>query len=163
MKPGHPAQLDFSTFSGFLHPSFTTGCSSRAPLGPVEVAASDAAVSAVGVAARGVVVHLHLNERDGKVSEIAVLHRRHLLKTAAIIGAVSAFPQVKLALAQSPLRRTPDQVLGPFFPLGKKPDPGGDLTRLPGKSGRAAGQVLNVMGRVLNVNGEPVRGAKVEV
>jgi protocatechuate 3,4-dioxygenase beta subunit len=32
-----------------------------------------------------------------------------------------------------------------------------------GRPGRAEGQVLNVMGRVLNLAGEPVRNAKVEV
>jgi protocatechuate 3,4-dioxygenase beta subunit len=32
-----------------------------------------------------------------------------------------------------------------------------------GRSGRAEGQVLNVLGRVLNLAGEPVRSAKVEV
>src|SRR5947209_18989533 len=38
-----------------------------------------------------------------------------------------------------------------------------DLTRVPGRSGGADGQVLNVMGKVLNLSGEPVRNAKVEV
>ena len=38
-----------------------------------------------------------------------------------------------------------------------------DLTRVPGRSGRAAGQVIDVMGRVLNLKGEPVRNAKVEI
>ena len=102
-------------------------------------------------------------KRDGKMSEITMLDRRYLLRTAAKIGAIAAVSQVKSVVAQSPLRRTPDQILGPFFPLGKTPDPGGDLTHLPGKSGRASGQILNVMGRVLNVKGEPVRGATLEV
>jgi protocatechuate 3,4-dioxygenase, beta subunit len=97
------------------------------------------------------------------MNEIKTMHRRHVLRTAAVIGAMSLFPPAKLALAQSALRRTPDQILGPFFPIGRTPDPGGDLTHLPGKPGRAAGQVLNIVGRVLNVKGEPVRGAKVEV
>ena len=47
-------------------------------------------------------------------------------------------------------------------PLGELPQ-SSDLTRVPGRSGRAEGQVLNVMGRVLNLAGEPVRNAKVEV
>jgi protocatechuate 3,4-dioxygenase, beta subunit len=42
-------------------------------------------------------------------------------------------------------------------------DQGADLTVIPGKSGRAAGQVIHVMGRVLNVDGQPVRGARVEL
>jgi protocatechuate 3,4-dioxygenase beta subunit len=101
--------------------------------------------------------------RNGKISEIAMMDRRHLLRTAAKIGAIAAVSQVKSAVAQPRLRPTPDQILGPFFPLGKTPDPGGDLTHLPGKSERASGQLLNVMGRVLNAKGEPVRGAKLEV
>lgn len=97
------------------------------------------------------------------MNDIRTMHRRHLLRTAAIIGAMTAFPRAELALAQAALPRTPGQILGPFFPLGKTPDLGGDLTHLPGKPERAAGQVLNVMGRVLNMKGEPVRGAKLEV
>src|SRR6202043_2967701 len=82
---------------------------------------------------------------------------------AAVFGAMSAFAPVKLALAQSALPRTPDQILGPFYPVAKTPDLAGDLIHMPGRPGRAEGQVLNVMGRVLNVKGEPVREAKLEV
>ena len=91
------------------------------------------------------------------------LHRRDALQIAAIFGALSAFSPIKLALAQSARMRTPDQILGPFYPVAKTPDPAGDLTHLPGRAGRAEGQVLNVMGRVLNIKGEPVPGAKLEV
>jgi protocatechuate 3,4-dioxygenase beta subunit len=38
-----------------------------------------------------------------------------------------------------------------------------DLTRVPGRPGRAEGQVLNVTGRVLNLKGEPVGNATVEI
>jgi protocatechuate 3,4-dioxygenase beta subunit len=58
--------------------------------------------------------------------------------------------------------RTPDQILGPFYPLAELPHTS-DLTRVSGRSGRAEGQVINVTGRVLSLAGEPVRGAKVEV
>jgi protocatechuate 3,4-dioxygenase beta subunit len=95
--------------------------------------------------------------------ENKTLHRRDVLQIAAIFSTMSALSPVKLALAQSALRRTPDQVLGPFYPVAKTPDAAGDLTHLPGKPGRAAGQVLNVMGRVLNIKGEPMRDAKLEV
>src|SRR6267143_4382814 len=66
------------------------------------------------------------------------------------------------AAAETALQRTPDQILGPFYPLSELPQTA-DLTRVSGRSGRAAGQVLNVMGRVLNLAGEPVRSAKIEV
>src|SRR5258707_448709 len=38
-----------------------------------------------------------------------------------------------------------------------------DLTKVPGRPGRAAGLVLDVTGRVLNLKGEPVRNAKIEI
>jgi protocatechuate 3,4-dioxygenase beta subunit len=89
------------------------------------------------------------------------LSRREILKMSVIIGVASVF-STKFAFAQAALQRTPDQILGPFYPL-KPLGQNADLTRVPGRPGRAEGQVLNVMGRVLNVKGEPVRNAKVEV
>jgi protocatechuate 3,4-dioxygenase beta subunit len=86
-----------------------------------------------------------------------------MIQRTGVFDAMGASSPIKLALAQSPLRRTPDQILGPFYPAGRTPDLAGDLTHVPGRQGRAAGQVLNVMGRVLNMKGEPVRGAKLEV
>jgi protocatechuate 3,4-dioxygenase beta subunit len=65
--------------------------------------------------------------------------------------------------AEQRLQRTPDQVLGPFYPLTKPLDRGADLTTIPGKPGRAQGQVIHLMGRVLDTKGEPVAGARVEI
>jgi len=90
------------------------------------------------------------------------LSQRDPSEIGAIFGTLSESSQVKAALAQS-LRRTPDQILGPFYPAAKAPDAIDDLTRLPGRPGRAQGDILNVMGRVLNIQGEPVRGAKLEL
>jgi protocatechuate 3,4-dioxygenase beta subunit len=61
------------------------------------------------------------------------------------------------------LKPTPDQILGPFYPLSMTPIRSGDLTMLPGRSGRAKGQLMVLTGRVLNTDGVPVRGARVEV
>jgi protocatechuate 3,4-dioxygenase beta subunit len=66
-------------------------------------------------------------------------------------------------LAQQRLRRTPDQILGPFYPLIKPLDQDADLTTVNGKAGRAKGQVIHLMGRVRNLKGEPVAGARVEI
>ena len=63
------------------------------------------------------------------------------------------------AVAHGLLARTPDQILGPFYPLSLKPTTTGDLT----KKGKAEGQVLYVTGRVLSTAGKPVAGAKIEV
>jgi protocatechuate 3,4-dioxygenase, beta subunit len=96
------------------------------------------------------------------MADSITLNRHDPSEIGAIFGALSDSSPVKAALAQS-LRRTPDQILGPFYPVTQAPDAIDDLTRLPGRSGRAQGDILNVMGRVLNIQGEPVRGAKLEL
>src|SRR3982074_636345 len=90
------------------------------------------------------------------------LDRREILMMSAALAGSGAFFPRKLAAAEAVLRRTPDQILGPFYPVSELPQ-NPDLTRVPGRADRAEGQVLNVMGRVLNLAGEPVRNAKIEV
>jgi len=91
------------------------------------------------------------------------LSRRHILKAAAVAAGGLAFSEgIGIALAQT-MKRTPGEILGPFYPVLKRPDEVADLTTVPGKPGRATGQVIHVMGRVFNAEGQPVRGARVEL
>ena len=92
---------------------------------------------------------------------IGDLSRREILRMSAMLG-VTSVVSTKFAFAQAALQRTPGQILGPFYPV-KLFDQNADLTRVPGRPGRAEGEILNVMGRVLNLKGEPVRNSKVEV
>jgi protocatechuate 3,4-dioxygenase beta subunit len=96
------------------------------------------------------------------IYSIGDLARREILKMSAVLAGSGVVFSAKLANAEAALQRTPGQILGPFYPLGELTQ-NFDLTRLPSRSGRAEGQVLNVVGRVLNLSGEPVRNAKVEV
>jgi protocatechuate 3,4-dioxygenase beta subunit len=89
------------------------------------------------------------------------LSRREILKMSALVGGASMI-STKFGIAQTAGPRTPEQILGPFYPM-KPLDQNADLTRVPGRAGPAAGQVLNVMGRVLNLKGEPVSNAKIEI
>jgi protocatechuate 3,4-dioxygenase beta subunit len=91
---------------------------------------------------------------------IGNLSRREILRMSAVLGIASA--STGSAIAQTAWQRTPEQILGPFYPLTTLGQ-NADLTHVPGRPGRAAGLVLNVMGRVLNLKGEPVRNAKVEI
>jgi protocatechuate 3,4-dioxygenase beta subunit len=68
-----------------------------------------------------------------------------------------------LAQADSRRARTPAQTSGPFYPLDKPLDTDADLTVIQGRAGRAAGQVIHVTGRVLDVAGAPVPGARLEI
>lgn len=59
---------------------------------------------------------------------------------------------------------TPSTVAGPFYPLVSKPvDRDTDLTVINGRTTRAQGQVLYLMGQVLNIKGIPVKGVQVEI
>jgi len=88
--------------------------------------------------------------------------RRQMLGLALGAGGLAVSGRFGAVFAET-LKRTPGEILGPFYPVIKHVDQGADLTVIPGKSARAAGQVIHVMGRVLNVDGQPVRGARVEL
>ena len=90
------------------------------------------------------------------------MSRRHVLGLAVAVGSVVMSGGVSTVVAQA-FRRTPDQILGPFYPVRKPLDQDADLTTIAGKPGRAEGQVLHVMGRVLTVAGHPVPDARVEI
>lgn len=62
-----------------------------------------------------------------------------------------------------PLLRTPDQILGPFYPLNSIADRTGDLAQSSGRPGRANGEILIVKGHVLTLTGRPVAGARIEI
>jgi protocatechuate 3,4-dioxygenase, beta subunit len=87
--------------------------------------------------------------------------RRRLLRMSLAAGGLAS--SARMLAAAEPLRRTPTQILGPFYPVMKPLDQDADLTAIKGKSGKAAGQMLHVMGRVLNTRGEPVQGARIEI
>jgi hypothetical protein len=60
-------------------------------------------------------------------------------------------------------RATPQENFGPYFPVRMPPYHDFDLTRIPGRPGRALGQVIEVSGRVLRTDGAPVKGAAMEI
>jgi protocatechuate 3,4-dioxygenase beta subunit len=90
-----------------------------------------------------------------------LISRRRLLQASAAGTVLGATP-FSLALAQA-TAGTPGQILGPFYPVRRTLNESGDLTRVPGRSGRAEGQVLTVMGTVRDGDGKPVDGIRIEV
>ena len=92
---------------------------------------------------------------------IGELSRREILRMSTALGAAS-LASTRFAIAQTAAQRTPEQILGPFYPM-RSLGQNADLTRIAGRPGRAEGLVLNVMGRVLNLKNEPVRNATVEI
>ena len=95
--------------------------------------------------------------------------RREVLKMSLAMGALAFGSTLAAADKDSvgldfkgPLP-TPDQILGPFYPVQKPADGGTDLTRLKGRAGQAQGQVIYVTGRVLNLHGDPCPGVNLEI
>lgn len=67
------------------------------------------------------------------------------------------------ATAAALLQPTQPLTMGPFYPLAKPSDRDSDLTRVRGRSGRARGQIIEVAGRVLDMRGNPVTNARMEI
>ena len=88
----------------------------------------------------------------------------HLTRRTALTGLAVGSALIRPALAQAaPLQETPEQILGPFYPLRRGADSDADLTMVDGRSARALGDAIEVSGRVLTVKGEPVEGAMLEL
>lgn len=92
------------------------------------------------------------------------ISRRHILGMSTAVGGIVFSGTASSVLAQAlALKRTPSEIMGPFYPVLKPLDQDADLTMISGKSVRARGQVLHLTGRVLNLKGEPVPGVRVEI
>jgi protocatechuate 3,4-dioxygenase beta subunit len=77
------------------------------------------------------------------------------------ISAVAALAS-PLALSAPPLPPTPRLAEGPYYPSTKPKDADNDLTRV-GKGPRASGRMLTLRGRVVDINGKPVPGTRIEI
>jgi protocatechuate 3,4-dioxygenase beta subunit len=88
---------------------------------------------------------------------------RLLTRRSSLIAAGTALLTATPAARAAGLIATPEQTLGPFYPPELPLDHDNDLVRVSGSSAQAVGQVTHVYGRVLNLNGQPIAGAKVEI
>ena len=86
------------------------------------------------------------------------LHRRHLLASGAALAA-----HATLSPAAAALLPTPPQTAGPFYPLTLPLDADNDLVQVAGRAERATGTVLHLGGRLLDPDGRPVPGARIEI
>ena len=87
-------------------------------------------------------------------------HRANL-RRRLLLGGGAALLSLPLAAAQRVL--TPGQATGPFYPVIPPLNKDNDLTQVEGRSGRAAGQISDLSGRVMEVDGRPLAGVRVEI
>ena len=83
------------------------------------------------------------------------ISRRAFTAGAIVTAAGASSVTARTITAGSPI--------GPFFPTGYRGEIDADLTRIAGQSERAQGQVIEVVGRVLDRFGNPVSGARLDI
>jgi protocatechuate 3,4-dioxygenase, beta subunit len=83
------------------------------------------------------------------------------LRRRLVLGGGAALLSLPLGAAQRVL--TPAQATGPFYPVIPPLHKDNDLTQVEGRSGRAAGRISDLSGRVLEVDGRPLAGVRVEI
>src|SRR5215475_13956223 len=86
--------------------------------------------------------------------------RRNLLKAGLGVGALSYFTSGVFA---EELARTPSLTEGPFYPDKLPLDTDNDLILINDRVTPAVGEITHLTGRVLDLNGSPVRNATVEI
>ena len=91
------------------------------------------------------------------------ISRRRFLEISSAFGGLVACAELSPLLAQEKRLLTEEQVLGPFYPINKPLDRDADLTHLRGRRASAKGQVIHLMGRVVNPQGKPLAGIKLEI
>lgn len=86
--------------------------------------------------------------------------RRGMLGIGAAAASATLLPTVVQASARS---ATPWQTQGPFFPVHEQSDKDADLTVIDGQSEPALGEVVEVSGRIVDTNGDPIAGALIDI
>ncbi len=108
--------------------------------------------------------HLHLHCHAYSHAVVPRVTRRHLLAASAAAAGAGLTSVVLPAFGQpAKLRRTPEQEVGPLYPLRLPADQDADLTVIAGRDARALGTIVVLSGRVTNRNGEPVVNAELEI
>lgn len=106
--------------------------------------------------------HLHVQARPHAVAPGFM--RRHLLAASAALAGAGLTGVVAPAFGQPvTLRRTPEQEIGPFYPVRLPADQDADLTVIAGRDARALGTIVYLSGRVTHRSGEPVADAEFEI
>ena len=90
------------------------------------------------------------------------LSRRKLIHGSLAFTGTSSLVRLS-ASAAGILPPTPRQTPGPFYPLYLPQDADSDLVHVAGRQRAAQGSITRITGRILDLDGRPVSGARVEI
>ncbi|MGE5271857.1 MAG: intradiol ring-cleavage dioxygenase [Thiohalocapsa sp.] len=90
------------------------------------------------------------------------LERRKLIHGSIALAGTSWLLGSQRSTAAT-LPPTPRQTPGPFYPLSFPQDSDNDLIHISGHTGSAEGIATRITGRILDPNGRPIPGARVEI
>ena len=91
------------------------------------------------------------------------ISRRRFIEMSSALGGLVACGGLSSMFAQETGLLTAEQGFGPFYPVMKPLDRDADLTHLRGRRASAKGQIIHLMGRVVNPQGKPLAGVKLEI
>jgi protocatechuate 3,4-dioxygenase beta subunit len=89
--------------------------------------------------------------------------RRRVLAASIAGAAALSLPAALRGLSAAALAPTPPQTEGPFYPLNYPSDSDNDLVHVAGHAEPANGTMTRVTGHILDRDGRPVTGARVEI
>jgi len=106
---------------------------------------------------------MHQHDDESFEAGHSLLTRRQFAQAAlASAGLFVALP-TRAQAPQPPLGTTAESPMGPFYPLHPPAENDADLTRLAGHRNRARGTVIELTGRIRDVRGNPIGGARLEL
>ncbi len=91
--------------------------------------------------------------------EYSKFSRRQFLGRSSIAGAAIAFS----ATGQAALKVTPPHTEGPFYPIVDQDDKDADLTKIGDSMALAKGEIITVIGQVLDDSSSPISNAIVDI
>lgn len=91
------------------------------------------------------------------------MNRRKFIVSGATGSLAAAGSALGADSSSNPLRPTPKEIKGPFYPVIVQKDKDFDLTQIEGREGSARGRHIIVEGSVCDTSGQPVEDATVDL
>jgi protocatechuate 3,4-dioxygenase, beta subunit len=84
-------------------------------------------------------------------------------KRRRLLAGLGGFIALSATSTAHALTSTPAQTAGPFYPPELPLDDDNDLTQISGHSVKAQGQISDVSGRIVDINGRPLANMRIEI